>query len=562
MREHKYSYGEMIARLMKKAVPIRGYLIISTLASIIGNLSRMGLMGFGSLWILCAFGTAAGNTVVYAVCTILSGALIAICRYLEGVYSHKGAYGILASMRTDLYAEIDRLSPAYLIDHKMGDIISTAVSDIEQLEFFFAHMIGPMFTVILLPVISVIFAWHYNVLFAVILIPVYILVSVVIPLIALRAGKRAGMLSRKSQAALRSSILESVYGMKDIQIYDAGKAKTDEMLSRNEEVNRSSHMLKIHRSILSSVPDFFTYAVRILVIALGGYLAARGTGSPVGTIVVSFVASASFSSTFSLTTVVTNLLETFAGAERIFAIEDAVPAVTEASAGIDPGPIRKVEFDDVTFAYPGTKEKILDHVSFSIRGGERIGLIGESGTGKSTVLRLLMRFYDPDGGQIRINDIPLEKISFSALHRHIAVLEQDTYLFDATIADNIEIGKAGASGDEIQKAARRAGIDTFIDTLPDGYDTQMGTMNARLSGGERQRIGLSRILLKDPDMIVLDEPTSALDVLHEKELLKTLHEQSADRTVLIISHRMSTLSGCSKILEMKGGSMKESVYCS
>ena len=345
--------------------------------------------------------------------------------------------------------------------------------------------------------------------------------------------------------------------MKDIQIYEAGESRRQDMLDRNREVNRAAHGLKLHRSVMSSLPDFFTNLARILIITVGGYLALTGQGSPVGTIVVSFAVSASFSSTFSLTSVVSNLLETFASAERIFLIEDAVPSTQECQNPKELGKIETIEFKDVSFTYPHTDVKVLDHASFVIHRGDRVGIVGDSGAGKSTILRLLLRYYDPQEGQILINEENVKNYSFASLHARMGLLEQDTYLFDDTIAANIGIGKRNASPDKIERAADEAGIAEFIKTLPDGYQTEMGSMSARLSGGERQRIGIARTLLKNPDVMLLDEPTSALDVLHERELLHTLHSEYSKRTVLMISHRMTTLADCTRILKMSEGKITE-----
>ncbi|MCR5794905.1 MAG: thiol reductant ABC exporter subunit CydC [Solobacterium sp.] len=551
MKKYRYSTGELTARLLKIGSSIRGYLIVSTLASIIGNLSHMGLMGFGAMWVLCACGYASGSTAVYAVLTALSGLLIAVCRYLEGVYSHKGAYGVLAAMRVDLFRTIDRISPAFLVERKMGDILNIAVSDIETLEFFFAHTIGPMFTVILLPVTSVLLAMHFSRLFGIILIPFYILVSAVIPTIALMAGKGIGIRYRTSLGELKSVILESVYGIRDLQIFNAGRRKEEEMLKANEEVSRAAHGLVLHRQTVSSLPNLFVYLARIAIILTATYLASIGEGDPAGTIVVSFAAAASFSSTFSLTFVVSHLLEAFASAQRLFLIEDTEPLVKEADDPVNADPIDEIRFEGVSFAYPSASDSVLEHLYLTVHKGEHIGLIGESGAGKSTILRLLLRFYDPDQGKILINGIDEKEISLSSLHDRIALLEQDTYLFNLTIAENIAVSKPDASMEEIREAAARAGIADFIETLPDGYDTQMGEMSARLSGGERQRIGIARVLLKDPDVIIMDEPTSSLDVLHEKELLHTLNKEYRDAAVIVISHRMSSLSGCRKIYRLE-----------
>ncbi len=551
-RKFSYSMGEMTRRLLAIGRPIRKYIAVSTLASIFGALAHMGIMGFGALWLLAAAGYCGGKT-VFAGLTVGCAVLIAVCRYLEGVFSHLGAYGILAKMRVHLFDAIDRIAPAYLIGRETGDVMNIAVSDIETLEFFFAHTIGPMFTVILLPVTTVVLAWCAAPLYAWVLIPIYILISVVLPLIALKAGRGIGMRYRERLGTLKSKILESVYSIRDIQIFGAGPRRMAEVEEANQGVNRAALGLTLHRQTVASFPNFFVSLARILILVCAGVLAARGVNDPVGTIAISFAATASLSSTFNLTFVVTSLLEAYAAAERIFLIEDAKPETVEPEHPTPCGEIETIQFRDVTFAYPGTERKILDHFNYTVRRGDRVGIAGESGVGKSTILRLLLRFYAPTSGEILINGIPLEQISFAELHRRIAFLEQDTYLFDATIAENIGIAKLGATAEEIRTAARRAGIADFIDTLPQGYDTDMGQMSARLSGGERQRIGIARVLLRDPDVCLMDEPSSALDALHERELLHTLETEYAGKTLLLISHRSSTLTGCTRLLKMERG---------
>ena len=549
-KRFQYSIWEMTGRLLKIAAPVKGTLALSTLASIVGNLSQMGLMGFGALLLLSCAGMAGGSPLLYGGLMVLSAALIVACRYVEGVVSHAGAYGLLASMRVHLYETIRSLAPACLMDREKGDILNIAVSDIETIEYFFAHTIGPMFTVIILPCVTLGLAVSFNPLFAAVLLPVYLIVSVVFPLIAIRAGRGVGMRYRTRLGEMKSLVLESVYGLKDIQIFGYGHRRLQMVREKNREINRQAHALTIHQQTVSSAPTFFVYLARILIIGAASFLAARGTSHPAGTVILSFVAAASFSSTQSLTMVVSSLLEAYAAAERLFLIEDTRPEVVEPKNPRFCGPIRKVEFDHVGFSYPDSGRPILKDFNLIVSGNEKLGIVGESGIGKSTVLRLLLRFWNCRSGQIRVNDIPIEEISLKELRQRIAVLEQDTFLFDGSIAENIAIGKPDASREEIERAARRAGIHDFIITLPDGYDTQMGQMGARLSGGERQRVGIARVMLTEPDVIVMDEPTSSLDVLHEKELLRTLREECADKMLLIVSHRPSTLTGCDRIVEL------------
>jgi ATP-binding cassette subfamily C protein len=354
--------------------------------------------------------------------------------------------------------------------------------------------------------------------------------------------------------------LESINSLRDIQIFGFGKRRGEMILEKTTEINRAAQFLTLHRQIVSSAPVFFVYLARILVISMASLLILRGFTNTQGIIVLSFVVSASFSSTQSLTMVISNLLETFAAAERLFALEDTVPEVLEKENAQKLSSIERVEFDHVSFGYPSHQETataspannslILRDFSFDLKRGEKIGVAGESGSGKSTIIRLLLRFWESGSGAIRINGIPITEFSLQSLRSRIVLLEQDTFLFNDTVANNISLGKPGASHKEIESSARRAQIHDFIMTLPQGYDTELGEMGNRLSGGEKQRIGIARAMLVNPDVLVMDEPTSNLDVLGEKGILKTLVEEYGDKGIFLVSHRMSTLSICGNILRL------------
>ena len=550
-KRFSYSIPQMTGRLLRIAAPVKGTLAVSTLASILGNLAQMGIMGFGALLLLRCAGWVEGSLWVFAGLMALSALLIVLGRYVEGVVSHAGAYKLLASMRVALFEKIRALAPACLMDRQKGDILNIAVSDIETVEFFFAHTIGPLFTVIILPCVTLGLALWFHPLFAAVLLPVYLVVSVVFPLIAVKAGRGVGLRYRTRLGELKSLVLESVYGLKDIQIFGFGPARLAQVEEKNREINKAAHGLTLHRQTVSSAPTFFVYLARILIIATASYLAVQGSSHPVGTVVLSFVAAASFSSTQSLTMVVSSLLETYAAAERLFQIEDTQPQVTEPAHPKACGPIREICFDQVGFSYGGNP--VLRDFSLTLSGREKVGVMGESGVGKSTVLRLLLRFWNPQQGQITINGIPIQEISLNELRQRIALLEQETFLTSGTLGENIALGKPDATREEIREAARQAGLADFIETLPQGYHTPMGEMGARLSGGERQRVGIARVLLLNPDVIVMDEPTSSLDVLHEKELLQTLEEACRDKLLLLVSHRPSTLTGCGRIVRLEQG---------
>jgi ATP-binding cassette subfamily C protein len=494
---------------------------------------------------------------------LLSSLSIGVCRYLEGLVSHVAAYKLLADMRRSLFESLCALAPARLLDRRKGDILSVAVADIETIEFFFAHTIGPLFTLILLPLATLCFAASVHPLFVPALLPVYLVICIVLPLLAVKTGRSLGQDYRRRIGDLKSFVVESVVSLKEIQIFNYGEKRMASMMEKTGGINRAAHALTLHRQMVSSAPVFFVYLARILVIATASFLALSGHPDPGGVIVLSFVVSASFSSTQSLTTVISNLLETYAAAERYFALLDDQPEITEAPGALEIDDIRELVFDRVSFGYPQDSQdpqnqdrrgrEIIRDLSFEIKKGEKIGITGESGIGKSTVIRLLLRFWEPSAGEIRINGIPLKRISLKSLRSRIAMVEQETFIFNDTIAANISLERPGAGMEEIVRSAKRAHIHDFIQTLPQGYQTPMGELNGRISGGERQRIGIARAMLSNPAMLVMDEPTSSLDVLNEKGLLETLKTEYAGATILIVSHRTSTLTGCNRVLNLAPG---------
>ena len=556
--EHKQSLLTLTKRLLKIAATLKKFFVISTIVSIIGNISQMGLMGFGAAFILSVAGKLKyANSVTYCILMIISGILIVTCRYLEGYFSHAGSYELLAKMRVDMFGTLRKLAPGSLIGRNNGDIMAIAIADIESIEFFFAHTIGPLFTVILLPLVTLIIAGSIDMLFVYALLPIYLIISVIIPILAIKLGRNIGIGYRQKLGELKIFLLDSVYGLSEIQIFDYGKRRNEELEAVNRNINRSIHQLAYHRQLVVSTPTFFIYLARIAVIAVASYLALKGNIDTTGIIILSFLVSASLSSTQSLTTVVSSLLETYAAAQRYFDLEDMVPVVNEIVEPKELKNIDKIEFINVSFSYPEINRKIIENMNLTINFKDKIGLVGESGIGKSTLIRLLLRFYDVTSGQILINGIDIKEYSLQDLRQRIGTLEQDTFLFNDSIAANIALGKPKATKEEIVKAAQMAGIHELIISLPEQYDTMMGELQNRLSGGEKQRIGIARVLLVDPDFLVMDEPTSSLDVINEKGLLKTLAEQFENKTWLIVSHRPSSLTGCDRVIKLENKQIYE-----
>ena len=548
-KKHKYGLKEISKRLLEISKGQKGFIAFATIASIVGNLSQMGLMGFGAAFILsCAGKLNAGSPVAWGIVMAICAVLIGVMRYIEGFASHVAAYNLLAGMRTRFFNSLRKLSPAIMTEKETGDIVSIAIGDIDTIESFFAHTIGPMFTVIILPVAALIIAGFVHPVYVLTLIPIYLITSVIIPLAGMKAGRNIGSAYRKSLGGLKSFILESVFGLKDVQIYGQGNVRAGEVVEKSNVLNKIDHKKTIHRQLISALPTFFVYMARIMIIFLVFALVIRDPAKINGVIVLSFVVSASFSSTQSLISVVSSLTDTFAAAERVFDITDREPAVVEKEGADVLTNGKDVVWQDVCFGY-GDKE-IFKNVNVDIAPGDKVGIVGESGIGKSTFLRLLLRFWDPDSGSIKVGRKMIKEVSLKSLRDNIAMVEQTAFVYEATVAENIAIGVPDASIDDIKMAAKRAGISNVIERLPKGYETQLGEYGINLSGGEVQRLGIARALLKNPDIIVMDEPTSNLDVFNEKQIIRTLQEEFKDKIIIIVSHRRSTLTFCNKIFRV------------
>ena len=548
-KKHKYSLKEISGRLLELSKGQRGFIGFATLASIVGNLSQMGLMGFGAAFILCCAGRLQVGTpwawgIAMAVCAVLIGSM----RYIEGFASHVAAYNLLAGMRTKFFHSLRKLSPAIMTEKETGDIVSIAMGDIDTIESFFAHTIGPMFTVILLPVAALIIAGFVHPVYVLVLIPIYIITSVLIPLAGMKAGRNIGGAYRKNLGGLKSFILETVFGLKDVQIYGQGKVRAEEVVKKSKELTRIDHKKTIHRQLISALPTFFIYMARILIIFLVFALTIQDPAKINWVIILSFVVSASFSSTQSLISVVSSLTDTFAAAERLFDITDRDPVIHEKEGAEVLEDAEDVVWKDVSFGYGASD--IFKNVNVDIRPGDKVGIVGQSGIGKSTFLRLLLRFWDPDSGSIKISGKDICDVTVKSLRDNIAMVEQSAFVYEDTVANNIAIGVPDAPIEDIITAAKRAGIHNVISRLPDGYDTMLGEYGISLSGGEVQRLGIARAMLKNPDIIVMDEPTSNLDVFNEKLIVRTLEQEFKDKIIIIVSHRRSTLTFCNKVFRV------------
>lgn len=481
---------------------------------------------------------------------------VPVTYYFEMFKGHDVAYHILAILRSKMFYEIERLSPAKLTGEKKGDIISTLIADVDTLEIFFAHLISPIATAVCCTVFSVLFIASKTGKLALIILPLYIYVGVISPYFISKVGFEKGRTYRRNLGSLKAYILDSLRGLKEVLIFNSGNERLENIDERGLSMNKLQLNITRQNALLMSIPAFIVQVSRIIAFALCSGLILKNAISHQDAMILILMIPATFDSLTQLSTSTTALIQTFGSAERVFAIIDEPSQVEDTGTIVFGGKIDSIEFRNVSFTYPGTTQKVADNINLVIHSGDKVGISGPSGCGKTTMLHLLLRFYDPDKGEVLINGINIRDYTLESLRFGISIMEQDTYLFNDTLLNNIRMGKPEATLEEVMEAAKRASIHELIMSLPEGYETKAGELGGRLSGGECQRIGIARTILKNSDIMLFDEPTSNLDVLNEKGLIKTIDEEFADKTVIMISHRNSTLGTCNKVYDYLSKELK------
>ena len=553
MHEQKKMSGlQIMRRLFKMVKPVAGYMVLCISGGILGQLAIMGTIICG-ICIICSIAGAdvvlpvKTWTILLFVCCLLRGP----SRYLEQYFGHHVAYKLLAIMRVELFEKFRRLSPAKLMDKRIGDLISTAVSDVESIELFFAHTIAPIAIAIFITILALTVSFIMWPVAGMVLLPFYIIIGIVIPINSGRIGRDTGRQYRTLLGELKSYLIDSLRGIKEILILRNGEKRAVEIDKRGENINKTLHKLIRHKNIVMALPDLFISLARIAIMAISSYGMLSGQLNICQTAIFMLVITMSFTPVSAISSLSAGLLQTFASAERIFALEDEEPLVNDPE---NPVTLDKnagdITFENVSFSYPAREHAVLQNFSMDVKEGEKVALLGESGCGKSTALRLLLRFWDTDSGSIKIGGTDVRDIALKDCRGMISMLTQDTWLMDDTIEENIRLGKADATHEEVVESAKRACIHNFIEKLPEGYNSRVGELGGRLSGGERQRIGIARVLLRKTPITLLDEPTSSLDSLNEKGILKTINEEFCDRTIITVSHRPSTVAGCDRVFRL------------
>ncbi|HCW3284464.1 TPA: ABC transporter ATP-binding protein [Listeria monocytogenes] len=542
----------VIRWLLKFVKPLRGKMLLAILLGIISNLSVILISLIGAYGILAVILSQPLNPYKWLFVMVGCGVLRGVARYLEQYLNHDIAFRLLAIIRERIFSTLRKLGPARLSGKKSGDLITAITSDVEALEVFFAHTISPVFIALGTTIATVGFLGMYDTGLALILLLGQILVGVVLPMISYKRNKKIGTAYQTEFVGLNQAVMENIASLQDIFQFKLGEARLANLTNRGEKLNKQYQKRLRQGSELQILGEWVLIGTATLILVLGSFWQL-----PLETILIGTVLSlSSFGSVLALNALGTALLSTFASGKRLYALTEEKPVVT-FNGQLELTDFESAELNKVCFSHDG-KQAILSGLSLDLPKGKWLGIGGESGSGKSTLVKLLMRYWDPDG-EVNLNNQPLPKITESSLHQLEGVMEQSTFLFEDTIGNNIRLGKKAATLDEVKKAARKAAIDKWIETLPEGYDTKIGGQARNLSDGERQRIGLARLFLHDAPLLLLDEPTSNLDYINEQAILNTLRSEIQDKTVLVISHRKTTLDLAEEQWLLENGVLKQAI---
>lgn len=542
---------QIMKRLILELKPLTPFMIITIVMGVLGFLAAISIATFGAV----AIGTLIGEVsfisfkaslIIMGVCAVLRGLL----RYCEQLSGHYIAFKILVILRDKVFTALRRLAPAKLEGKGKGNLISLITSDIELLEVFYAHTVAPISIAILTNLIIAIILFAINPWFGIVGASFFLIVGFVIPYASSSSVKEEGVRYRNIFGESNSYILDSLRGLKEVLLFKNGEERLKTLNQNSKKLNDSLSKIKNHEGIIRAVTDFTIMIAILSFVAIAFSLYSVGTISFIEGIIAIVIIASSFGPVVALSNLSNNLLHTFACAERIFGLLDEKPYVEEV-AGEYKIKENNIAYEDVSFTYPNREESVFENISVDIKKGEKVALIGESGIGKSTFIKLLMRFWDVSSGKINIENKNLKEIPTGNLRDNQILVSQETYLFNDSIEENIKIGNKEATREEVIEAAKKASIHEFIKTLPKGYETKVGELGGNLSSGEKQRIGLARAFLSNGEVLILDEPTSNLDTLNEGEILKAIKENCEDKTIILISHRKSTTAVCEKVYKLE-----------
>ena len=543
---------QIAAELMKLlGGRLSAVMLLAVLNGSLGFLCAMGVPFFGAVGIAKALGESIPLTYgaiagLCIGCGVLRGGL----RYLEQYGNHYIAFRLLALIRDKVFGALRRLTPAKLEGRDRGDLISLITADIEALEVFYAHTISPVCIAVLWVAGMTAFVAHWHILPALALLAGYLLVGAALPVWSAKRGQDVARAYRQALADTNSYVLESLRGLRDTLQYQDIAARAAGITAHSEALGAKQTTLKRREGLIVAVTNTLILFTTLAVLGVSLWLYRRGELATQGVLVCTLTALSSFGPVVALANLGAGLTQVFASADRVLALLDEAPVTPEVTDG-ENTPFAGVEVRSVNFGYAG--EQVLREISLTIPEKKIVGITGRSGSGKSTLLRLLMRFWDVQTGSILFGAEDIRRVNTAALRAQESLVTQETELFADTIGNNIRIAKRDATQEEVEAACKKAALDDFIRSLPKGYDTPVGELGGTLSGGERQRIGVARAFLHDAPFLLLDEPTSNLDSLNEGIILRAVRAECKDRTVLLVSHRKSTMAAADVSFSVQSG---------
>lgn len=533
---------------------IKPLLVIMFLAIVMGCAGNLGatfitiLGGYGLLNVLGTYSSISLQTIITLI--IILAITRGILRYVEQSCNHYIAFKLLARIRHQVFATLRRLAPAKLDGSEKGNLISIITSDIELLEVFYAHTISPIAIAVITSVIMSIFIGNKNPVLGFVAAGFYILVGVIIPTMNSYRGNKKGNEYRDVFGALNTTVLDNLYGLDEIRQYAQTSRRQEDMNFRSKQLEKIACKLKKEETWQRVSTDYVILLSGVVVAMLSAYLVSRGEMNFNQAFIAVIAMMSSFGPVAALSALSNDLRQTLASGNRVLDLLSEEPIVHDIKDG-EVDCQGDIICENLHFAYD-TKEgrkKVLSGFHATFRENSIVGIHGKSGCGKSTLLKLLMRFYETDKGTIRYGKNCVNVIKTEALRNHIAYVTQDTFLFQDTIENNIKIANPDATREEVICAAKKASIHEFICTLEQGYDTRLGELGDSVSGGEKQRIGLARAFLHNCNLLLLDEPTSNIDSLNEGIILKALKQERDNKTIILVSHRQSTMGIVDEVLE-------------
>ncbi|WP_254006438.1 amino acid ABC transporter ATP-binding/permease protein [Erysipelothrix amsterdamensis] len=536
---------------------------LSIMGSLIGfvrplYLPMMGAIALGVLGHFAAIGIPylsarivveiiKNNSITFLLIILIGcGLLRGVFRYGEQALNHFIAFKLLAHIRYEVFAKLRSLAPAKLETKDRGNLIAMITNDVELLEVFYAHTISPIIIAVIISITVVTtIALKANTL-ALISLAALASVGVIVPIITSKIGNELGLEIRNDLGDLNTNVLDSIRGIEELEQYQNSQRTMDLLKQRTHDLNEKQDILNRYQSMMRLLVDLIIMTSGFAILYFG-----RNLDFNILLLVFTLHMS-SFGPVIALSNLSGDLYHTLASGQRILDLLDEKPQVNEVVDGTNEA-FEEASLNDVTFSYD--KEIILEEITMSTTKNKIIALTGDSGAGKSTILKLLMRFWDVSAGSVRINDQDIKSVTTGHLRSIESMMSQDTDIFKDTIKNNIAFVKPDASDEEIYEAAKHASVHDFIMSLPSGYDTMMEEFGSNLSSGERQRIGLARVFLHGGDLILLDEPTSNLDSLNEAIILKSIVEYKHNKTILIVSHRASTLKIADEVWKLEDGKL-------